>query len=112
MVIRYRFPITGTVLARETLRGDDKDPLCIIPLRDLPDFPTYYDEQRKVDSPEPLRYECLDYNIDEGWAEVELEASEQLHQWLLRLLNENTRDALYAMVGASRLKKLIGRHIS
>ena len=86
LVKRYRLPITGTVLEREPLRGLESDPISVIALSELPSFPTYYDEAEQAQIPENFRYICLNYNIDEGWGEIELEASEELHKWLIQLL--------------------------
>lgn len=82
----YKLPIQGTVLAKEPLTGAKDDALCVIPLNEL-------EPKVEITDPETLktrpvaefggcRYICWNYNIDEEWCEVELEASEEFHNWL------------------------------
>lgn len=82
----YKLPIRGTVLKGKPLEGKDDDPIDAIPLGDLPNRPTYFNKEADQQSKEPFSYTCLDYNIDEEWCEVELEASEEFHNWLTSML--------------------------
>ncbi|GAI07774.1 unnamed protein product [marine sediment metagenome] len=83
---KYKMPIRGKVLAKEPLTGENGDPICVIPFGDLPDLPTYFDKASQQQVKESFGYTCLDYNIDEGWCEVELTASEEFHNWLAGIL--------------------------
>ena len=104
MIAKYKLPIQGKALRREPLKGDPSDPICIIDLYSMAGFPTVFDELTNLEKKESYSYQCLDYNIDEEWAEVELEASEQFHQWLSQLLNQYTKDELYEIAKCPRLK--------
>jgi len=83
---KYKIPIQGTVIKKEPLTGDETDPVCTFPLAELPNLPTYFNEESRQEQPEPFGYTCLDYNIDKEWCEVELEASEEFHNWLAGIL--------------------------
>ncbi|MBA7590483.1 hypothetical protein ES708_32605 [subsurface metagenome] len=83
---RYKLPIQGVMVAKEPLTGAENDPIIAMPLRDLPDYPTFFDEETQQEAGESFSYTCLDYNIDEEWCEVELEASESFHNWLVGIL--------------------------
>ncbi|MBA7507347.1 hypothetical protein ES706_06066 [subsurface metagenome] len=76
----YKLPIRGRVLNDKPLTGDKNNPLCIIPLSELPG----YEDLEPNDS----GFSCvnLNYDIDEGWCEIEVTASEALHEWLLGLM--------------------------
>ncbi len=77
----YRLPIMGRVLDdTPSLKGDTVDPLCVIPLEKLPGYDALLPEDKECG------YVCLTYNVDEGWVEIELEASENYHAWLQSLL--------------------------
>lgn len=82
----YKLPIQGTVLVKEPLTGNKSDPVCVFPLAELPNLPTYFNEERQREEQEPFSYICWNYNIDEEWCEVELEASEEFHNWLSGIL--------------------------
>jgi len=58
------------------LTGAEDDPICVSPLDSIAGYPTG----------EFQSYTCLNYNIDEGWCEVELEAGEEFHAWLISIL--------------------------
>ncbi|MBA7613547.1 hypothetical protein ES703_20798 [subsurface metagenome] len=58
-----------------------------IPLIELPDFPTYYNEKEEAIKYSES-YTSLNYNVDEEWCEIELEADEVVHDWLLKLMPE------------------------
>jgi len=79
---RYILPICGTVLSREPLGGDPNDPLTAFPLSELPNIPTFFDEKAQAQVPHGYHCSCLEYNIDEGWCEVEIEAEQVIHAWL------------------------------
>jgi hypothetical protein len=83
---KYKLPIMGKALETMPLKGDDNDPICVIPLNELPDCPIYFNTEVQEMLPERYRYTCLDYDIDEEWCEVELEASEEFHNWLTDML--------------------------
>lgn len=76
----YRIPIMGEVTNDKPLTGAKVNPLCPIPLEELPDYDSIADEDRGISCV------SLDYNVDEGWCEVELDASEAVHNWLLNLM--------------------------
>ena len=82
----YRLPIMGKVLNDMPLTGDESSPLQVIPLAELPNVPTYYDEELGREVKQGFAYTCLNYNVDEEWCEVELEASQEYHDWLTNLL--------------------------
>ncbi|GAI94810.1 unnamed protein product [marine sediment metagenome] len=84
--ISYRLPIVGKVLDDKPLKGDKNDILRVIDLHDLPDYPTQFDEESEVTVPQGYSIRCREYNIDEEWCEVELEASEEFHNWLSSIL--------------------------
>jgi len=90
MIQRYTLPIRGTLLSEKPLAGGPNDPICPFPITDLPDRPTYYDEQLGQDIPIGFRLESLDYNIDEGWVEIELDADQAVHNWLQKALKKTT----------------------
>ena len=83
---RYKLPISGTVVRENPLEGDKTDPICVIPLGELPTFPTFFELKSQEQIPESFSYTCLNYNLDEEWCEVELEASEAFHNWLAGIL--------------------------
>jgi hypothetical protein len=85
MLARYKLPIMGKVLRREPLKGDSDNPICPIPIEEIPDMPSGY--TRKV----------LEYNIDEEWCEVEIDADEEFHEWLNRALKPEQDEILSAV---------------
>ncbi len=73
----YRVPCMGKVLGDTPLKGSVNNPLCPIPLMDL----------AREQGIEGLRsYESLNYNVDEGWVEIKVEATEEAHNWLAGML--------------------------
>lgn len=70
----------GGVKDDKPLKGIEGNSLCIIPLDELPGFDSLEDEGGGYS------VRNLDYNIDEEWCEIELEASEAVHEWLLNLI--------------------------
>ncbi len=94
MIRRYQLPIMGKVLKKDPLTGDKDEPLEVFPIEELEGRPTQtitvLDEGTHLEVnkvvPEDFHLVCLDYNIDEEWCEVELEASEIFHGWLTDLL--------------------------
>ncbi len=86
MIRRYKLPIQGIALKREPLTGAEDDPICVIPLGEIDGRPTHFNEIAQEETQEGCSYTCLDYNIDEEWCEVELEASEEFHNWLAGML--------------------------
>lgn len=72
----YRIPIMGGVKDDIPLKGVEGNPLCCVPLDELRDFP----------KGEGYGYTCLSYDVDEEWVEIELEAEETVHNWLLALI--------------------------
>lgn len=81
MIKRYKLPIQGTVLKREPLKGADADPVSVIDLTQLSGRPRWADGREQG-----YAIVCLAYDIDEEWCEVELEASEEFHNWLAGIL--------------------------
>ena len=105
---RYWLPITGTVLTREPLTGDEHDPIAIVHIWDLPGRPRTAATGKggqEIEVDEPFLYECLSYDIDRSLAEVELEASQECHDWLDQLLVRHTLDDLYRLSGSSKLEE-------
>ena len=76
----YRIPIQGTVLNDEPLTGSNQDPLITIELSELPGFDLLQNKGFSLVN--------LDYDIDEEWGEIELEADDALHEWLLGLIQQ------------------------
>ena len=74
----YRLPIMGGVKSKKPLRGVEGNPLANVPIEKLPGF---------ADLPNRgFNLFNLEYNIDKGWSEVEIEACEVLHDWLTALM--------------------------
>lgn len=85
---KYRLPIVGIVLNDKPLTGDATDPIRPIDLSELMPKQKVIDpdgEEREVPK---YGYSCisLDYNVDEEWVEVEIEADKGFHGWLLGLI--------------------------
>lgn len=82
----YRVPCMGKVLDDTPLKGSVNNPLCPIPLMDL----------AREQGIEGLgSYESLNYNVDEGWVEIKVEATEEAHNWLASIslsLKQMVRD--------------------
>ena len=76
----YKLPIQGKVLNDKPLTGDENSPLCPIPLEELPGYDNLAGGDRGIGCV------SLDYDVDEEWCEVEIEASETFHNWLLNLI--------------------------
>lgn len=95
----YRIPIMGGVKKVHPLKGIEGNTLQLIPLDKLPG----YDQLVSKD----YGYVCLEYNIDEEWCEVELEASEEFHNWLTGMLPQlrNTQKAKGWKLDKSKLEK-------
>lgn len=72
----YRLPIQGKVLSNAPLTGDENQPLCVIPIVELPGYNPEY----------CFNYVCNEYNVDEEWCEVEIEATAEFHNWLTSIL--------------------------
>lgn len=77
MIKTYKLPIMGGVKCDVPLKGVDGNPLVAIPLEELPGF-------GKLTG--GLTYQVLNYDIESEMCEVELEASEESHNWLAALL--------------------------
>ncbi|MBA7565122.1 hypothetical protein ES708_06797 [subsurface metagenome] len=75
MIRRYTIPCMGKVKNDKPLEGTKGSPLCAIPLDELPDYPEGLGHG----------YICLDYDLENGLAEIELDADEAVHDWLLAL---------------------------
>ena len=73
----YRVPIMGKALNDQPLTGAADNPICTIPFNELPGW----DLDRMA-----YAYTCLEYNVDEGWCDIEVTADETTHDWLLSLL--------------------------
>lgn len=86
MIKRYKLPIQGTVLNDKPLTGSKDDPLVVFPIEKLPNSPTHYDTELKEQVKDSFRFSCLEYNLDEEWCEIELESSEEFHNWLAGIL--------------------------
>lgn len=76
----YRVPIMGGVKNDKPLTGVEGNPLCPIPLEELPGYDSLADEDQGIGCV------SLDYDVDEEWCEIEVEASETFHNWLLNLI--------------------------
>jgi len=74
MIKCYKLPIKGTYKNRAPLTGDTNDPICVVPIAELPNCPE-----------EPFSYVCLGYDLDKAECEIELRASEDFHTWLTEL---------------------------
>lgn len=78
----YKIPLMGGCKNDIPLQGVEGNPLCPIPLDGLPGFGNLSPDERG------FAYTNLNYNIDEEWCEIELEADEVVHDWLLKLMPE------------------------
>lgn len=79
MFIRiYKLPIQGKVLNDKPLTGDENNPICAIPLSELPKYNEIGDRDHG--------FTVLSYDIDNEQCEIELQASDAFHEWLLNLL--------------------------
>lgn len=76
----YRLPIMGKVTSDKPLTGDAKNPLSPIPLEELLDIESLPADESSIGCV------CLEYNVDEDWVNVEVEASEIAHERLLNLM--------------------------
>ncbi len=74
----YKLPIQGKVLSDKPLSGDGDNPLCVIPLPELPGYDGLGNRE--------YSYTVLSYDIDNEQCEIELQASDAFHEWLLNLL--------------------------
>ena len=83
---RYKLPIQGKVLNDKPLTGDARDPIEPINLQELPNCPTYFNEELGATVKQGYGIRCGEYDVDEEWCEVELEASEEFHGWLAGIL--------------------------
>ena len=105
---KYKLPIMGIALDKNPPKGLRKDPICVIPFDDLPSRPTYIDEETQKVRGYDVSYNCLNYNIDEEWCEVELEASEEFHNWLtgmLPQLNDIQKEKGWKLDKTKQMKK-------
>lgn len=75
----YRVPIMGTIVSDKPLKGKRDDPIRPIPLRDI------MKEQgvTGIDG-----YTSIKYNTTQGWVDVEVEGTEQGHEWLQDILSD------------------------
>lgn len=87
---RYKLPIKGTVMERKPLAGAEDDPICVIPFSDLVPKKEIIDAETKekilTSELGGFSLVCLNYDIEEEWCEVEIEASNAFHDWLLNLI--------------------------
>ncbi len=74
----YKLPIQGKVLNDKPLTGDENNPLSVIPLEELPEY-------NELDCM-GCAYTVLSYDIDNEECEIELRASDAVHEWLLNLM--------------------------
>lgn len=84
----YKVPIIGTVTKKHPLQGDPQNRLRVLPFEDLiPRIETEHPEEGIVLVPKwGISFVCLNYDIDEEWCEIEVEACEELHNWLTGIL--------------------------
>lgn len=89
---RYRLPIVGTVLSKEPLTGDAKDPVRPIDISELMPKNKVIDpdtnEEREVPkySYAARTLGNFDYNVDDECCEAEIDASKECHAWLGSIL--------------------------
>lgn len=83
---KYKIPIHGKVINDNPLTGGGADPLCSFPLAELPNLPTYFDKETQQQEPERFGYICVEYDLDKEEVLIELEASEEFHNWLVGML--------------------------
>lgn len=74
MIAKYKMPIMGKVKSRTPLKGDPENPLCLIPFIGL------------LGEYTTLSYRVIDYDLNKGVAEIEVEADEATHQAIEGLL--------------------------
>ncbi len=73
----YKIPIIGEVLDDKPLTGSQDNPLCSIPLTKM---------ARDAGIKGLTGYECLEYNVDEGWVLIRAEVDTEAHKWLIGML--------------------------
>lgn len=78
----YELPIAGTVLSNQPLTGDSSDPIRPIPLSELPTF------ENLEEGEGGHAVESLEYDIDRGFALVEIDASDAFHTWLAGMIKQ------------------------
>ena len=83
---KYKLPAVGKILNDEPLTGDPNDPITVLNLQELPNYPTSFNEELQREVKEPCSMLHLNYNVDEEWCEVEVDASQKFHDWLIDLL--------------------------
>ncbi len=86
---RYKLPIQGKVLSDHPLTGADDDPICPIDISELVPTRQVFNSElgEAVEVPKySFAMVNLNYNLDEEWCEVELEASEEFHNWTAGIL--------------------------
>jgi len=76
----HRIQIYGSVIKKEPLTGDENDMVRIFPITIIPARPT--NVVQSVTQKLGYSYVCLEYNIDEGWCDIELNADNKVHTWL------------------------------
>lgn len=75
------------VIWDDPLAGAEGNPVGVIPIMELPNYPRRLDEETgRLSIGEPYSYTCLEYDLEKEQVEVEIEASEALHEWLLSLI--------------------------
>lgn len=72
----------GSVKNDQPLQGIRGNPLCPIPLDELPGYYNLPEEDQGHSSV------CLRYDVDEEWCDLRVEASDAFHAWLLGLMPE------------------------
>lgn len=78
----YRVPLIGGVKNDNPLTGVADNPLCPIPIEELPGFDNLSLEDRGFTTVSLL------HDVDGGWCDLEVEASDAFHEWLLNLMSE------------------------
>jgi hypothetical protein len=73
----YKLPIMGGIKDDAPLRGVDGNPLIVIPLEELPGFDKLTGG---------LTYQVLNYDIESEMCDIELDADEEIHNWLIGLI--------------------------
>ena len=98
----YRLPITGTILNWETFSGDPYDPVRIVGLNE---FSRNYMDWSDIDATERnVEVKIKRYNIDEGFALIDVFAIEDFHNQFSRWLEGKSYETICNLFNKPHLK--------
>ena len=100
----YKLPLTGKVKTKFPVDGFRESPLEPINIIEYyyqkiePFLPQYF-----TDKELEFSYGVLNYDVDNNFAEVIIEAEQHLFDWLDLQLGDKTKDELYSLTKQSKL---------